>query len=103
MAQAAEDPSIGAGRTIDPVCGMTVDPSRAAATAEHHGKTYFFCSKGCAAKFSSDPERYLAGAREAVGPASMAVQDGHGAVHGAPVVLQRAPLQYACPMHPEVI
>jgi YHS domain-containing protein len=43
----------------DPVCGMTVDPSHAAATVEHAGQTYFFCSQGCAHKFRSDPGSYL--------------------------------------------
>src|SRR5271169_6820098 len=42
---------------IDPVCGMTVDPSRAAAKVEHGGKTWYFCSKGCAEKFRKEPER----------------------------------------------
>ncbi|MGH2695525.1 MAG: heavy metal translocating P-type ATPase, partial [Actinomycetota bacterium] len=28
----------------DPVCGMTVDPSSAAGSEEHGGKTYYFCS-----------------------------------------------------------
>jgi len=26
----------------DPVCGMTVDPAKAAAFVEHGGKTYYF-------------------------------------------------------------
>jgi P-type Cu+ transporter len=44
---------------IDPVCGMKVDPSAAAATVEFDGKTYYFCSKGCAKKFSANPQSYL--------------------------------------------
>ena len=32
-------------RVQDPVCGMAVDPSKAAGRSEYHGKTYFFCSK----------------------------------------------------------
>ena len=43
----------------DPVCGMTVDPSRAKATHEHAGKTYYFCCAGCKEKFSADPAKYL--------------------------------------------
>ena len=31
----------------DPVCGMTVDEKKAAATATQDGKTYYFCSAGC--------------------------------------------------------
>ncbi|WP_367079317.1 YHS domain-containing protein, partial [Luteitalea sp.] len=30
----------------DPVCGMTVEPAKAAATSEYQGQTYYFCSAG---------------------------------------------------------
>ncbi|MBC7308243.1 MAG: YHS domain-containing protein, partial [Dietzia sp.] len=43
---------------VDPVCGMTVDPATAAATREHDGATFFFCSPGCAKAFDADPHRY---------------------------------------------
>jgi Cu+-exporting ATPase len=43
----------------DPVCRMTVDPSKAASTAEHEGKLYHFCSRGCGEKFKADPAKYL--------------------------------------------
>ena len=43
----------------DPVCGMTVDPQRAAGSVVYQGQTYYFCSRGCAAKFQADPEKYL--------------------------------------------
>ena len=43
----------------DPVCGMQVDPQKAAGSVEYQGKTYHFCSKGCVAKFQADPEKYL--------------------------------------------
>ncbi len=43
----------------DPVCGMTVNPEKAAAHLEHGGKHYYFCCQGCATKFQSDPEKYL--------------------------------------------
>jgi Cu+-exporting ATPase len=42
----------------DPVCGMKIDPKAAAATREHGGTTFFFCSAGCAEKFDADPHRY---------------------------------------------
>jgi Cu+-exporting ATPase len=58
-----------ADRVVDPVCGMMVDPDRAAGRVDHKGKTYHFCSKGCVAKFTADPETYLAGAREPMQPA----------------------------------
>lgn len=46
----------------DPVCGMSVEPLRAEANglmAEHEGKTYYFCGRGCLLEFRDDPERYL--------------------------------------------
>jgi Cu+-exporting ATPase len=49
---------------LDPVCGMTVDPARAAGHVDHEGTTYHFCSKGCVAKFTADPQKFLSGARE---------------------------------------
>jgi Cu+-exporting ATPase len=43
----------------DPVCGMQVDPKSAAGKTEHKGKTYFFCSAGCKAKFEKNPGQYV--------------------------------------------
>ena len=45
----------------DPVCGMNVDPARAKSTAQHAGKTYYFCCEGCATKFRATPDKYLNG------------------------------------------
>ena len=47
--------------TKDPVCGMEVEPTRAAATSEYRGETIYFCAPGCKRAFDQDPERYLAG------------------------------------------
>src|SRR5882724_3759819 len=44
----------------DPVCGMEVQPDSAAASETYAGQTYYFCCKGCAAKFRADPAKYLA-------------------------------------------
>lgn len=44
---------------IDPVCKMTVDESKAAATYDYKGKTYYFCAPGCRDAFSKDPEKFL--------------------------------------------
>ena len=38
----------------DPVCGMPVDPAKAL-HAERNGKTFYFCSEHCRAKFLSSP------------------------------------------------
>lgn len=42
----------------DPVCGMDVDPQQAAATEEHEGQTFYFCSHDCHQKFVADPHTY---------------------------------------------
>ncbi len=43
----------------DPVCGMTVDPARAAGKYEYQGQTYYFCNPKCEERFKADPEKYL--------------------------------------------
>ena len=42
----------------DVVCVMQVDPTKAAASSEFNGKTYYFCSKGCKTKFDANPAQY---------------------------------------------
>jgi Cu+-exporting ATPase len=71
------------GATIDPVCGMTVDPHTAKHRAEHRGHPYYFCSAGCRTKFVADPEKYLSKDKRAAEPVP------EGAIH-------------TCPMHPEI-
>jgi YHS domain-containing protein len=44
---------------IDPVCGMTVDETKAPATAVFEGKTYYFCAPGCKRTFEADPAGVL--------------------------------------------
>ena len=39
----------------DVVCGMDVDPAKAAATSVHNGKTYYFCAQ--VLRTSSTPTR----------------------------------------------
>ena len=99
---------------------MTVDPSRAAGHVDYKGTTYHFCSTGCVAKFQADPERYLAGAREAM-PAAPLLTIG-GLKRSAPSTPHPAPApgtapgtpepgtqhpapgtRYTCPMDPEVV
>jgi len=43
----------------DPVCGMTIEDTDAAATADHDGTTYYFCSQDCADEFTANPEDYV--------------------------------------------
>lgn len=42
----------------DPVCGMQVDPKKAAGQSEYEGHTYYFCSDGCKKKFDANPAQY---------------------------------------------
>ncbi|MDN5758559.1 MAG: heavy metal translocating P-type ATPase, partial [Tomitella sp.] len=45
-------------QVTDPVCGMSIDPTSASASAEHNGHTYYFCSTHCADQFRSEPAKY---------------------------------------------
>lgn len=45
-------------KATDPVCGMAVEKSTAAASTEHEGRTYYFCSEGCRQTFEREPEKY---------------------------------------------
>jgi YHS domain-containing protein len=45
--------------TLDPVCGMEVDPQHAVASLTHDGATYYFCSLSCRDRFAADPSRFL--------------------------------------------
>ena len=99
----------------DPVCGMTVEPSRAKATHEYAGKTYYFCCAGCKTKFNADPAKYLM-PKTFVGIAPVSGHPAHtttGAAHGAlqpvvniapaPAVARKAASnEYTCPMDPQV-
>jgi Cu+-exporting ATPase len=76
---------------IDPVCGMTVQPEKAAGSYEHGGKTYYFCNVGCRTKFAANPEKFLN--KQAGTPAA----ESSVHVHAGP-----AEAGYTCPMHPEV-
>ncbi len=47
----------------DPICGMTVEKSKAKHKAEFQGKTFYFCCAGCKQKFEQSPERYVGAAK----------------------------------------
>ncbi|TMD22290.1 MAG: heavy metal translocating P-type ATPase [Chloroflexi bacterium] len=49
--------------SIDPVCGMSVDPASAEHRSIHDGQTYYFCSSGCKERFDKDPAKFLGGAK----------------------------------------
>ncbi len=46
------------GKAKDLVCGMKITKKTAAATAQHMGKTFYFCSGACKEKFDQDPTKY---------------------------------------------
>ncbi len=71
---------------VDPVCGMTVDPARAPASATFEGRTYYFCCPSCRARFEADPQRYL---KPDERPAPPAPEGGA--------------VEYFCPMDPDVV
>lgn len=45
----------------DPVCGMNIDPARAAGSSAYDGRTYHFCSRECETKFDAAAAQYAAG------------------------------------------
>lgn len=59
-AHAGHDKSTAAAKkVVDPVCGMSIDPAKAAAKSVYAGKTYYFCTEEDKALFDKDPEKYL--------------------------------------------
>jgi YHS domain-containing protein/uncharacterized membrane protein YraQ (UPF0718 family) len=52
-----------AGPVQDPVCGMTVDPTKTDHRSVHNGETYYFCSGGCKESFDKDPSKYVGTAK----------------------------------------
>ncbi|MFQ5747463.1 MAG: YHS domain-containing protein [Gemmatimonadota bacterium] len=53
----------------DPVCGMWFEPEKAAATAEHEGRTVHFCTEACQRQFAAEPQRYASQIEEPAPPA----------------------------------
>jgi P-type Cu+ transporter len=87
--------------TIDPVCGITVDPTTAKWTATHDAIDYCFCSRSCRDRFVAQPAAYIkasqpaeqshkrhAATQEKMGPTSKPLS---------------AAVEYTCPMHPEIV
>ena len=76
------------------VCGMEVDPTKAAGEYSYKGHTYYFCSTSCLAKFKADPSNYLA--QPAVDTACPT------GVCALPISPAETGMIWTCPMHPEV-
>jgi len=83
--------SHGNQQTLDPVCGMEVDPSAPAATLPYGGTTYIFCSTHCFEKFKSSPDSYTGAS--AVGSKLSIIQTGEN---------DRTTNLFTCPMHPGI-
>src|ERR1700683_5480955 len=107
----------------DPVCGMSVDPSRSKSQREHAGQTHYFCCESCANKFPVSPSTYLNKAANLAPTQSHATPTSTyicpmcpdvSSPHPAPcpkcgmapaTALPPAPssvTQYTCPMHAEI-
>jgi Cu+-exporting ATPase len=104
-----------ADTVVDPVCGMTVDPARAAGSHRHEGRDFYFCSEHCRARFAADPARYLdeqpaGGGTAYTCPMHPEVrQDRPGNCPKCGMALEPVEpvpaeaVEYTCPMHPEVV
>jgi Cu+-exporting ATPase len=113
-------------QVIDPVCGMNVDPEKAAGSYEHGGTTYFFCCTSCLNKFRQEPESFVGDktkpetASQVEEPAESNVytcpmhpevrQEGPGSCPKCGMALEplqveapREKVEYTCPMHPEIV
>jgi P-type Cu+ transporter len=75
---------------IDPVCGMTVEPAKAAGKLDYSGTSYFFCSKHCLHSFQSDPEKFLLSPKREK-TEEKETQEPQGKA------------KYTCPMHPQIV
>ena len=99
----------------DPVCGMTV-VAQSPHFFEHAGKTVFFCSAGCKAKFVTDPAKYVSNVvanparalpiatMEPVVATAGVIEGVNGVANGGATAVGNAVANatYTCPMHPEV-
>jgi P-type Cu+ transporter len=111
---------------VDPVCGMTVDPSEAAGSAVHGGQTYYFCHPSCLERFTENPSSFLQtdgtaaapstapvpGARVYVCPMDPEIRESKpGACRRCGMALEPdlsdpaafTTVEYVCPMHPQVV
>ena len=116
----------------DPVCGMWIDPAKAAGTSQYEGKTIHFCSPRCKEKFDAEPEKYAAKIQEKPNTSAgmgggKAPDSGGGAAWVCPMcpevresrqvpcpkcgmALERetpaalgSKTEWTCPMHPEIV
>jgi Cu+-exporting ATPase len=72
-------------KVVDPVCGMKIVPEKAAGMQEYEGHAYYFCGRSCVEKFKADPAHFVT-PKPKPGPEPPAAK----------------PVEYICPMDPEV-
>lgn len=96
-------------KATDPVCGMKVEPDKAADQIKHDGQTYYFCSEGCAQKFRDAPQQYLKqddqehAACDEHGHGQHKTQSGDEAGNASDQPTAKPGTKYTCPMHPEIV
>lgn len=97
MLSTDERDELDANLKIDPVCGMKVNPSSAAAEFAYKGTTYYFCATHCLSRFRENPEQFL---NKPDGTMSTPIS-----LHRVKSVSTKEPVseKYTCPMHPEVL
>ena len=95
---------------IDPVCGMKVSADSAAASVEHEGRTWHFCSTHCAAKFEADPDKFSGPEAKTAGAHAhhdaKPAADAHAHHDAKPATVEaqsHGKGKYTCPMHPEIV
>jgi Cu+-exporting ATPase len=116
------DHAADAQLVTDPVCGMRIDPTKAAGHHDYKGTRYYFCNPSCRTRFIAEPERFLGGAGAGPVPEAPAGtiyfcpmdpevrQDHPGSCPKCGMALEPdlstmpvTRVEYTCPMHPEVV
>lgn len=109
--------------TVDPVCGMTVDPATARSSTLG-GTPHYFCSARCLSRFEANPVAYLEEPKQEqprapldargttyVCPMDPEIKQDHPgpcpkcgmALEPASPPVRSSKTQYVCPMHPQIV
>ena len=94
-------PTATEATAVDPVCGMSVDPSTAAGHSDWQSETFHFCSKSCKAKFDLDPQKYAHETNDTSNAPSDEMPPQ--AASNESQKPTSAVTQYTCPMHPQIV
>ncbi len=98
---------------IDPICGMTVSTSTPLRSTRD-GETFYFCGPACKARFDAGEQEAASGEQAKPGnsatpqprnPATGQHATQQHAEHPSrpPLAAPSSPVQYTCPMHPEIV